>query len=159
MEEMLKKIENIIANYNFENKKETVEYISENFYLTQSELREIFQILDDMSSAQKENIYEIIKSFEFESELNLKKRGEKFLEYIRRERHPLIYEAKKKADERAAKIKGKNIKVSYPENFEGAEIKIELTFNKVKDVKQILEKLTGSKKEIEELIEILKNGG
>ena len=159
MEEMLKKIENIIGNYNFENKKETVEYISKNFYLTQSELREIFQILDDMSSAQKENIYEIIKSFEFESELNLKKRGENFLEYIRRERHPLIYEAKKKADERAAKIKGENIKVSYPENFEGAEIKIELTFNKVKDVKQILEKLTGSKKEIEELIEILKNGG
>ena len=36
----------------------------------------------------------------------MKKRGEGFLEYIRRARHPVIYEAKRKADERAVKIKG-----------------------------------------------------
>ncbi len=159
MEEMLKKIENIINNYNFDEKIEIVEYICKNFYLTQSEIREIFQILDDMSSVNKENLYKIINGFEIDINLNLKKRGEGFLEYIRRARHPVIYEAKRKADERAVKIKGKNIKISYPENFEGSGIKIELTFDRVKDVKQILEKLNGSKQEIEELVEIVKNGG
>ncbi len=63
MEEMLKKIENIINNYNFEKKIEIVEYICKNFYLTQSEIREIFQILYDMSSAKKENVNNSALSF------------------------------------------------------------------------------------------------
>ena len=68
-------------------------------------------------------------------------------------------EARKKAEDRAVKIKSKNIKLSYPENFEGSGIKIEITLDKSKDVKKIIERLNGAVKEIEELVEIVKNGG
>ncbi len=159
MEEMLKKIEPLILNYNFTEKTEISEYISKNFYLTQSEVREIFQIFEDICSAKNEKIMELIKTFPLDFNLNKKKIGELFLEYMRKVRHPVIYEARKKAEDRAVKIKSKNIKLSYPENFEGSGIKIEITLDKSKDVKKIIERLNGAVKEIEELVEIVKNGG
>lgn len=159
MEEMLKKTEKIINKFEFRKKEEINEYMCKNFYLTQSEIREIFQILEDMDSVEPDSLEKIINKFEIDIKLNSKKRGEFFLEYMRKTRHPLIYEAKKRAEERAVKIKSKNIKLSYPENFEGKGIKIEIIMDDVKDVKKILEKLKRTEKEIEELIEMVKNGG
>jgi hypothetical protein len=159
MEEMLKKTVNIITLFNFRKKEEINQYMCNFFYLTQSEIREIFQILQDMDSLESENLEEKIKKFEIDINLNAKKRGESFLEYMRKIRYPVIYESKKKAEERAVKIKSQNIKLSYPENFEGVGIKIEITISNVKDVKRVLERLNRAEKDIEELIEIVKNGG
>ena len=159
MDKMLKKMDQVKEKFQFNQKEEIIEYICRNFYLTNSEIREIFQKIEEMSILEDKNIYKILTEFEIDKNENLKKNGEKFLEYVRELRHPIIYAAKKKADTICSKIKGKNIKISYPENFEGSGIKIEININGRKEVERILEKLIRDREAIEELVDIVKNGG
>ena len=87
MEEMLKKIEPLILNYNFTEKTEISEYISKNFYLTQSEVREIFQIFEDICSAKNEKIMELIKTFPLDFNLNKKKEQLVLENYFKNNKH------------------------------------------------------------------------
>jgi hypothetical protein len=53
----------------------------------------------------------------------------------------------------------KRYKNTYPENFEGAGIKLEITINNIKEVRKVLERLNKTVIDMEELVEIVKNGG
>ena len=69
MEEMLKKKKKIINKFEFRKKEEINEYMCKNFYLTQSEIREIFQILEDMDSVEPDSLEKIINKFEIDIKL------------------------------------------------------------------------------------------
>ncbi len=156
--DMKEKFEKTAGEFKFENREKTVEILAENLYLTVSEIRIVLGILEDIANNSNEDVSKIAEEFIPQEEKNSKKRGELFLKKLEKYRYPKITESFEKLERVVSKIKGSGIKVSYPENLEGNELKIELTIKGKSGAERVLKKLFDVQEEIKAAAEIVRKG-
>lgn len=156
--EMKEKFEKVKKEFEFENIEKIIERLSGELYLTVAEIRIVLEMLEDIANSGKADVEEVAASFISKEEKNPKKKGELFLKKLKKYRYPKMTESMEKLERVVSKIKGNGIKVSYPENLEGNELKIEIVIKGKKGAQRALKKISEVSEEIEAAAEIVRKG-
>ncbi len=156
--DMIEKINTIKSNFEFARKEEIIDLISENLYLTVSELRIVFEIIEEINFGTEIDVYEKIYNFIEKEEINIKERSKKFIKKLKEFRYPKICKSKAVIDSYLKELKISDVNFIVPENLEGGSLVIEINAINKKKTTQIIEKLYKDKEKISELSEFIKRG-
>ncbi|BDU49748.1 hypothetical protein [Haliovirga abyssi] len=155
---MKEKIEKIMQNYNynFDSEEYIKKNILENIYLTYSELKEVIEILYELEYIKEMDLKEVFESIKFDTVKSKKEKGSYFLKELLYYKYPLYQKTMKKLKFHLNKIKDSKIKLTYPQNLEGDNLKIEITIKNEKDVDNILDKLLKNRDNLKDIISLIK---
>ncbi len=154
----MNKIYEISEKYKFPNKDKLKAKLEEHFYLTDSELLEILNILNEIYIVKDIDPIEFIEEEYFLIDQNKKKNGKRLLDMIRGYRYPYMSKILGNLNSIIRKISNKSMKIEVPKNLEGQGIKIVLDIKNEADWEKISRVLIKHEKEIKELTRIVNRG-
>jgi len=103
------------------------------------------------SILEKKEIREIILS-----KAGRKQKTEQVRKFIKHLRYPLLTKKEQEINSKIFSLKlPKNVKLKYPENFEGDHLCLEIKFRKSAELKTLINEIAGKKKTLDELLKLL----
>lgn len=145
--------------YKFLKDSDIIKFVEENLHLSYSGEKEVYEFFHELETIKKIGFKEYIKDKNYNFTGNKKQDTVKFIDKLRRDRTPIKIKSMNKVKGLSNQIKGKNIKVIYPENLEGDSLTLNITLKTTKGVEDMIKHLIGKEEELKKLIKTIQQGG